>query len=98
MTSPTMTAGPAIPSRPLALRPRRPVAVLIAAGFLVLVVLAAAFAPLVAPYAPDAIDLSSSLVGTGGDAWSSARPHGAASATTSAMRTASSALIAASRR
>ncbi|GAA2076477.1 ABC transporter permease [Streptomyces albiaxialis] len=70
MTSPTLTAPqaqPAVPSRPLALRPRRPVGVLIAAGFLVLVVLAAAFAPLVAPYAPDAIDLSASLVGTGGD-------------------------------
>ncbi|MFE5814515.1 ABC transporter permease [Streptomyces sp. NPDC056479] len=46
---------------------RRPVLVIIGAVFLGLVVLAAAFAPLLAPYAPDAVDLSSSLVGTTGD-------------------------------
>ncbi|MGF0169291.1 ABC transporter permease [Streptomyces sp. Marseille-Q5077] len=46
---------------------RRPVLVIVGAGFLALVVLAAAFAPLLAPYAPDAVDLSSSLVGTTGD-------------------------------
>jgi peptide/nickel transport system permease protein len=47
--------------------PRRPVLVIAGAVFLGLVVLAAAFAPLLAPYAPDAVDLSSSLVGTTGD-------------------------------
>ena len=47
-------------------RARRPWGVTVAAVFLALVVLAAAFAPLLAPYAPDAIDLSSSLVGTSG--------------------------------
>ncbi|MFC5213332.1 ABC transporter permease [Streptomyces coerulescens] len=46
---------------------RRPVLVMAGAAFLALVVLAAAFAPLIAPYAPDAVDLSASLVGTGGD-------------------------------
>ncbi|MFC8240382.1 ABC transporter permease [Streptomyces chartreusis] len=46
---------------------RRPVLVLAGAAFLALVVLAAGFAPLLAPYAPDAVDLSSSLVGTSGD-------------------------------
>jgi peptide/nickel transport system permease protein len=46
---------------------RRPVLVIAGAVFLALVVLAAAFAPLLAPYAPDAVDLSSSLVGTTGD-------------------------------
>ncbi|MFD9191452.1 ABC transporter permease [Streptomyces phaeochromogenes] len=59
----------------LALRPvatgrkghRRPLGVLIAAAVLALVVLAAALAPLIAPYAPDAIDLSASLAGTSGD-------------------------------
>ncbi|SDP42340.1 peptide/nickel transport system permease protein [Streptomyces sp. cf386] len=48
-------------------RARRPVLVITGAVFLVLVVLAAAFAPLLAPYTPDAIDLSASLVGTSGD-------------------------------
>ncbi|MGW6903628.1 ABC transporter permease [Streptomyces sp. NPDC054940] len=48
-------------------RARRPVLVITGAVFLALVVLAAAFAPLLAPYAPDAIDLSASLVGTSGD-------------------------------
>lgn len=52
---------------PVGTRARRPVGVTVAAGFLSLVVLAAALAPLLAPYAPDAIDLSASLVGTGGD-------------------------------
>ena len=46
---------------------RRPVLVIAGAAFLALVVLAAVFAPLLAPYAPDAVDLSASLVGTGGD-------------------------------
>ncbi|WP_405999208.1 ABC transporter permease [Streptomyces sp. NBC_00829] len=46
---------------------RRPLGVLAAGGFLALVVLAAVAAPLLAPYAPDEIDLSASLVGTGGD-------------------------------
>ncbi|GGX03776.1 ABC transporter permease [Streptomyces chartreusis] len=46
---------------------RRPVLVLAGAAFLALVVLAAGFAPLLAPYAPDAVDLSASLVGTSGD-------------------------------
>jgi peptide/nickel transport system permease protein len=49
---------------PVRIRTRRPVGVSIAAGFLALVVLAAALAPLLAPYAPDAIDLSASLAGT----------------------------------
>jgi peptide/nickel transport system permease protein len=44
---------------------RRPPSVTIAGAVLALVVLAAVFAPFVAPYAPDAIDLSASLVGTG---------------------------------
>ncbi|MFG2551461.1 ABC transporter permease [Streptomyces sp. NPDC048581] len=48
-------------------RPRRPVLVITGAVFLGLVVLAAVFAPLLAPYAPDAVDLSASLVGTSGD-------------------------------
>lgn len=52
---------------PVGIRSRRPVGVTIAAGFLALVVLAAALAPLLAPYAPDAIDLSASLAGTSGD-------------------------------
>ncbi|MER6136258.1 ABC transporter permease [Streptomyces sp. NPDC001815] len=47
-------------------RARRPWGVSAAAAFLLLVVLAAAFAPLIAPYAPDAVDLSSSLAGTSG--------------------------------
>ncbi|MFE7442674.1 ABC transporter permease [Streptomyces chartreusis] len=46
---------------------RRPVLVLAGAAFLALVVLAAGFARLLAPYAPDAVDLSASLVGTSGD-------------------------------
>ncbi|MCZ4606393.1 ABC transporter permease [Streptomyces sp. Lzd4kr] len=46
---------------------RRPVLVLAGAAFLALVVLAAGSAPLLAPYAPDAVDLSASLVGTSGD-------------------------------
>ncbi|MCX4850311.1 ABC transporter permease [Streptomyces sp. NBC_00893] len=44
---------------------RLPAGVAIAGGTLVVVVLAALLAPLLAPYAPDAIDLSASLVGTG---------------------------------
>ncbi|WLW54870.1 ABC transporter permease [Streptomyces sp. YU58] len=52
---------------PVRVRPRRPVGATVAAGFLALVVLAAALAPLLAPYAPDAIDLSASLAGTTGD-------------------------------
>ncbi|MGW7415178.1 ABC transporter permease [Streptomyces sp. NPDC054863] len=46
---------------------RRPPSVMIAGAVLALVVLAAVLAPFVAPYAPDAIDLSASLVGTGGE-------------------------------
>ncbi|MFJ8858489.1 ABC transporter permease [Streptomyces sp. NPDC102451] len=46
---------------------RRPVSVMIAGAALVLVILAALLAPVLAPYAPDAIDLSASLIGTGGD-------------------------------
>lgn len=57
----------ALPLTPVGIRSRRPVGVTVAAGFLALVVLAAALAPLLAPYAPDAIDLSASLAGTGGD-------------------------------
>ncbi|MGA6218737.1 ABC transporter permease [Streptomyces umbrinus] len=54
--------------RPVATGPRRrPLGVLTAAAVLALVVLAAALAPLIAPYAPDAIDLSASLAGTSGD-------------------------------
>ncbi|MGW9130677.1 ABC transporter permease [Streptomyces sp. NPDC055681] len=45
---------------------RRPPVVVTAGAVLVLVVVAAVFAPLLAPYAPDAIDLSASLAGTGG--------------------------------
>ncbi|MER5179747.1 ABC transporter permease [Streptomyces sp. NPDC002896] len=52
---------------PVRIRTRRPVGVSIAAGFLALVVLAAALAPVLAPYAPDAIDLSASLAGTSAD-------------------------------
>ncbi|MFE9298143.1 ABC transporter permease [Streptomyces niveus] len=48
-------------------RSRHPLGVRVAGGFLVLVVLAAVLAPFVAPYAPDTIDLSASLVGTSGD-------------------------------
>ncbi|MEV1020258.1 ABC transporter permease [Streptomyces sp. NPDC050264] len=59
-----MTATLALPP---ATRSRRPLGVTVAAALLGLVVLAAVLAPLLAPYAPDAIDLSASLVGTGGD-------------------------------
>lgn len=52
---------------PVRVRGRRPVGVTVAAGLLVLVVLAALLAPWLAPYAPDAIDLSASLAGTSGD-------------------------------
>ncbi|MBA4864540.1 ABC transporter permease [Streptomyces sp. PSKA54] len=52
---------------PVRIRTRRPVGVSIAAGFLALVVTAAALAPVLAPYAPDAIDLSASLAGTSAD-------------------------------
>ncbi|MEV8290302.1 ABC transporter permease [Streptomyces niveus] len=60
MTAPTLApvGGP---------RSRHPLGVRLAGGFLVLVVLAAVLAPLVAPYAPDTIDLSASLAGTSGD-------------------------------
>ncbi|MCF3124335.1 ABC transporter permease [Streptomyces arenae] len=61
-----MTA-PALALTPPAAGRRRPVGVMAAGAFLALVVLAAVLAPLLAPYAPDAIDLSASLVGTGGD-------------------------------
>ncbi|WP_326628193.1 ABC transporter permease [Streptomyces sp. NBC_01318] len=46
---------------------RRPPVVVTAGAVLVLVVVAAVLAPLLAPYAPDAIDLSASLAGTGGE-------------------------------
>ncbi|MGW6399335.1 ABC transporter permease [Streptomyces sp. NPDC055134] len=46
---------------------RRPFGVVVAGGVMTLVVLAAVLAPLLAPYAPDTIDLSASLVGTSGD-------------------------------
>lgn len=59
------TAGTLLPSRRSTRR--TPLSVIAAAGFLALVVVAAAFAPLLAPYAPDAIDLSASMVGTSGD-------------------------------
>ncbi|ATL29653.1 ABC transporter permease [Streptomyces formicae] len=61
-----MTA-PAVALAPVAVRHRRPLGVIVAGTFLALVVIAAVFAPLLAPYALDAIDLSASLVGTGGD-------------------------------
>ncbi|MEU0372907.1 ABC transporter permease [Streptomyces sp. NPDC006283] len=62
------TAVPAGLLPPAGKRARRhPLGVLLAAGFLGLVVPAAVFAPLLAPYAPDTIDLSSSLVGTSGE-------------------------------
>ncbi|THC53389.1 ABC transporter permease [Streptomyces sp. A1499] len=61
-----MTATALAPA-PSPLRGRRPLGVTVAGAFLALVVLAAVFAPLLAPYAPDAIDLSASLVGTGGE-------------------------------
>ncbi|MFJ7335906.1 ABC transporter permease [Streptomyces sp. NPDC101110] len=60
MTAVPLTASPLAAPR----RARRPWAVLAAGGFLSLVALAAVFAPLLAPAAPDAIDLSASLVGT----------------------------------
>ncbi|MEV1081562.1 ABC transporter permease [Streptomyces sp. NPDC050211] len=61
-----MTAVPAGVLLPLRKRPRRPLSVLVSGAFLGLVVLAAVLAPLLAPYTPDAVDLSSSLVGTSG--------------------------------
>ncbi|NEA40972.1 ABC transporter permease [Streptomyces sp. SID11385] len=61
MTTTTLALTPG----PLA-RPRRPLSVTLALVFLGLVVLAALAAPLLAPYAPDAIDLSASLAGTSG--------------------------------
>lgn len=57
----TVTAGALIPVR---VRARRPVPVMIAGGFLALVVVAAVCAPLIAPQSPDAVDLSASLAGT----------------------------------
>ncbi|MFD8283425.1 ABC transporter permease [Streptomyces solisilvae] len=57
----TVTTGALIPVR---IRARRPVPVMIAGGFLALVVVAAVCAPLIAPHAPDAVDLSASLAGT----------------------------------
>ncbi|CAL9525978.1 ABC transporter permease [Streptomyces albus] len=60
-----LTAGRTRPLKPLRLPAERPLGVLVAGAFLVLVVLAAALAPLLAPYEPDAIDLAASLVGTG---------------------------------
>lgn len=52
----------AAPRRKTAERRRpRPLSFRIAVGFLVLTALAAVFAPLIAPYAPDAIDLDASL-------------------------------------
>ncbi|MFC4498864.1 MULTISPECIES: ABC transporter permease [Streptomyces] len=60
-----MTTVPAVPLGGV-LPVRRPWGVWIAGSVLVLVVLAALLAPLLAPYAPDAIDLSSSLAGTTG--------------------------------
>ncbi|GGT05847.1 ABC transporter permease [Streptomyces kurssanovii] len=59
-----MTAVPA-GLLPVGKRSRRSAGTTVAAGFLGLVVLAAVFAPPLAPYPPDAVDLSSSLVGTG---------------------------------
>ncbi|MFB7997258.1 ABC transporter permease [Streptomyces sp. NPDC056002] len=50
-----------------AAKERRPFGVVVAGGVMTLVVLAAVLAPLLAPYAPDTIDLSASLVGTSGD-------------------------------
>lgn len=67
MASPSTPAPASVALAPLVVRRRRPLGVLVAAGLLGLVVLAALFAPLLAPYAPDAIDLSASLVGTSGD-------------------------------
>ncbi|WP_328369766.1 ABC transporter permease [Streptomyces sp. NBC_00445] len=61
-----MTAVPAGVLLPLRKRPRHPLGVLVSGAFLGLVVLAAVLAPLLAPYAPDAVDLSSSLAGTTG--------------------------------
>ncbi|MGW3729290.1 ABC transporter permease [Streptomyces sp. F001] len=58
-----VSAGALLPTRR---HPRRPWGVTVAGAFLGLVVLAALFAPLLAPYAPDAVDLSSSLAGTTG--------------------------------
>ncbi|GAA0670199.1 ABC transporter permease [Streptomyces malaysiensis subsp. malaysiensis] len=57
----TVTTGALIPVR---IRARRPVPMMIAGGFLALVVVAAVCAPLIAPHAPDAVDLSASLAGT----------------------------------
>ncbi|MGW2050627.1 ABC transporter permease [Streptomyces sp. NPDC001858] len=61
-----MTAVP-VAVAPVRERARLPWGVLVAGALLALVVLAAVLAPLLAPYAPDAVDLSSSLVGTSGD-------------------------------
>jgi peptide/nickel transport system permease protein len=60
-----MTAVPAGGLLPAGKHTRRSAGAVVAAGFLGVVVLAAVFAPLLAPYPPDAVDLSSSLVGTG---------------------------------
>ncbi|MGX1668870.1 ABC transporter permease [Streptomyces sp. NPDC055400] len=55
---------------PIGLQPakeRRPFGVVVAGGVMTVVAVAAVLAPLLAPYAPDSIDLSASLVGTSGD-------------------------------
>ncbi|WP_421106629.1 ABC transporter permease [Streptomyces sp. NEAU-S77] len=57
----TVTAGALVP---VTIRARRPLQVVVAGGFLALVVVAAVCAPLLAPHAPDAVDLSASLAGT----------------------------------
>ncbi|EFL28068.1 ABC transporter, peptide/opine/nickel uptake transporter (PepT) family, permease [Streptomyces himastatinicus ATCC 53653] len=57
----TVTAGALVP---VTIRDRRPLQVIVAGGFLALVVVAAVCAPLLAPHAPDAVDLSASLAGT----------------------------------
>ncbi|WP_063726743.1 ABC transporter permease [Streptomyces sp. RTd22] len=57
----TVTAGALVP---VTIRARRPLQVIVAGGFLALVVVAAVCAPLLAPHAPDTVDLSASLAGT----------------------------------
>lgn len=55
---------------------RRPPVVVTAGAVLVLVVVAAVLAPLLAPYAPDAIDLSASLVARAANTSSAPTPPG----------------------
>ncbi|WP_103507932.1 ABC transporter permease [Streptomyces sp. SM13] len=67
MTAPALAPAPAPALVKKTATARRPYGAILAGAVLGLVVLAALLAPLLAPYAPDAIDLSASLAGTTGD-------------------------------